>query len=90
MSNVVHVIISGQVQGLGFRRFVRNKARELNVKGWVRNLPDRRVEAVLQGRTKDVEKMIEFCRKGSFLADVVDIQIKEIGDEEFEGFEITY
>lgn len=83
-----HVIISGDVQGVGFRQFTKYQANKLGVKGWVKNLPDGRVEAILQGRTEDVEKLILLCRKGPAVAIVRDLKVEELPDQEFEGFDI--
>jgi acylphosphatase len=60
----VHVFISGVVQGVGFRDFTVQHAAELGVAGYVRNLADGRVEAVLQGSPESVAKMIELLRVG--------------------------
>lgn len=78
-----HVFISGFVQGVGFRAYVRSKARKLGVNGWVRNLSDDRVEAVLQGEKDKIEKIIAFCRRGPFFADVTDIVVdwEEAGEQ---------
>lgn len=93
----VRVIISGFVQGIGFRQFIKYKAKKLNVKGWVKNLPaspaggpDGKVEAVFAGNKDDVEKMIEFCRKGPFLAQVKNVEVKELPGQEFEDFKIIH
>ena len=85
---MIHVIISGDVQGVGFRQFIRYQARKLNIKGWVRNLSDGRVEAVFTGNAKNVEKMIKFAKKGPMIADVKNIEVEEVLDEEFEDFQI--
>ncbi len=84
----VHVYISGFVQGIGFRQFVKSKANSLNVKGWVKNLPDGRVEAVFAGDRSNIGKMVELCRKGSFLAEVRDLKIEDLPDKNFESFDI--
>lgn len=87
---MVHVIISGYVQGIGFRQFIKYKAKNLNVKGWIKNLPDGRVEAVFAGNRLDVEKMVELCRKGPFLAEVkkVGVNWNHKNDADIIGFEI--
>jgi len=59
-----HILISGRVQGVGFRAWMRDKARGLGLKGWVRNTRDGRVEAVLCGPQTDVEVMLQACRTG--------------------------
>lgn len=60
-----HVFISGKVQGVFFRAYTRDKARELGLKGWVRNLPDGRVEAVFEGEREKVDEMLRWCHRGS-------------------------
>lgn len=59
-----HVVISGLVQGVYFRDSTRRMASEHNVTGWVRNLPDGRVEAMLEGEEQDVGWVVEWCRRG--------------------------
>jgi acylphosphatase len=70
-----HVYISGFVQGVGFRAYIRSKARKLGVTGWTRNLSDGRVEAVLQGEKKLVEKIISYCSHGPFFANVTNVVV---------------
>lgn len=70
-----HVYISGFVQGVGFRAYVRSKARKLGLTGWVRNLSDDRVEGVFQGDKEIVEKLISFCRRGPFFANVSEVTV---------------
>lgn len=70
-----HVYISGFVQGVGFRAYVRSKARKLGVNGWVRNLSDDRVEAVFQGEKDVISKLLKFCNRGPFFAEVTDIVV---------------
>ena len=59
-----HVWVSGRVQGVWFREGCRRRARALGVGGWVRNLPDGRVEAVFEGARPAVEACVEWCRTG--------------------------
>src|SRR5258706_8126765 len=73
----VHVFVSGKVQGVGFRAFTKERADELEVKGWVRNLLDTRVEAVMQGKADSVEKVVESVRKGPRSARVDGVEVKE-------------
>lgn len=91
MKSRAHVLISGRVQGVFFRYGTRDLAVELGVKGWVRNLPDGRVEAVFEGDREKVERMVEFCRTGPPGAIVEDVEVKwEPYKGEFSGFSIRY
>ncbi|MBS7655436.1 acylphosphatase [Candidatus Bathyarchaeota archaeon] len=84
-----HVFVSGLVQGVFFRWETRKNALKHNVKGWVRNLWDGRVEAVFEGEEEDVKKMIKFCEKGPPEAKVENIEVKwEKYKGEYATFEI--
>ena len=84
-----HLFITGYVQGVGYRYFVRNNARRLGLNGWTRNTSDNRVEAVFQGYKEKIEEMIGLCRKGPFLAEVKDIEVEwEEGEEKFKEFTV--
>ncbi len=84
--------IFGRVQGVFFRESLRRIALANNVRGWVRNLPDGSVEAVLQGEEGAVRKVIRWARRGPPLARVTHMNIvwEEVDEEEFETFEIRY
>lgn len=87
----VHVFISGRVQGVFFRSYVRKKAKELGVNGFVRNLADGRVEGVFDGKEENLEKMLEFCRNGPMGAKVDKVDVEEEAyKEEFLDFEVRY
>ncbi len=87
----VHVFISGKVQGVWFRSYTEAEAKKLGVKGWVRNLPDGRVEAVFEGEDSAVDKMVAWCHKGSPYAKVEDVEvIEEPYKGEFADFKIRY
>ncbi|OYT41249.1 MAG: acylphosphatase [Candidatus Altiarchaeales archaeon ex4484_43] len=86
-----HVYISGRVQGVFFRSNTRNMAEKLGLTGWVRNLPDGRVEAVFEGEESDVKEVIEWCHKGPTYASVSDVEVKfDKPTGEFDRFEIRY
>lgn len=70
-----HVYISGFVQGVGFRAYVRSRARKIGITGWVRNLSDDRVEAVFQGEKEKIQKVLFYCNRGPFFSDVKDIVV---------------
>jgi len=82
-------LISGRVQGVGFRFFVESAAVRDGIHGWVRNLPDGRVEALLQGTKEQVERMIKWCYRGPEEARVSDIAVAyEEASDEFRDFGI--
>ncbi len=58
------VLVTGQVQGVFFRDTCRRLAQECGVGGWVRNLPDGRVEAVFEGPARDVQRLVDWARHG--------------------------
>ena len=87
----VHVFITGRVQGVFFRAESRLVGTGLGLTGWVKNLDDNRVEAVFEGRKSDIEKMLDWCRKGPALAHVKGVEIiKEPPTGGFENFEIRH
>ena len=86
-----HVFVSGLVQGVFFRMHTKRMADTLNIKGWVRNLPDGRVEAVFEGPEENVKKLIEWCRKGPNGAIVKSVETHfEEYKGEFKNFRIIY
>jgi len=87
----LHVRIEGQVQGVGFRYSTFAKARSLGLRGWVRNLPDGRVEAVFVGERMLLEQMLAWCRHGPVGARVREVEAAWSGAQEtVEGFEIRH
>lgn len=77
-----NVFISGFVQGVGFRQFVKNTAKKFGLKGWVKNLSDGRVEAEFYGDKEIIEKAVESLWKGNFLSGVKSIDIEWIDKDE--------
>lgn len=71
-----HVLITGRVQGVFFRSNTRDEAKKYGVNGWVRNLPDGRVEAIFEGKKEDVDKLIDFAGRGPLGAKVMDLDVK--------------
>lgn len=91
MTQAVHIRLYGRVQGVGFRYTARNRARSLGLRGWVRNLPDRTVEAVVEGEAEDIQRFNSWCRRGDpparvDRADIVAIPVKG----SYTGFEIRH
>jgi acylphosphatase len=83
-----HVFVSGDVQGVFFRYETRERARELDLAGWVRNLPDGRVEAVFEGPQDAVDQMVAWCRQGPEQADVRDVDVRDEDPEGLQTFEV--
>ena len=87
----IHLFIKGKVQGVFFRQALKVMAKKNNVNGWVRNLSDGRVEAVLEGEDVSVSTLVEWSHAGSANASVEDIEIKnEKYKEEFTKFDVLY
>ncbi|MCD6457954.1 MAG: acylphosphatase [Thermofilum sp. ex4484_82] len=86
-----HVFVSGIVQGVFFRANTRRVAKQLGLKGFVRNLRDGRVEAVFEGEEEAVKKAIDWCRKGPPLARVDKVEVLwEDPKGDFEDFYILW
>jgi acylphosphatase len=84
-----HVYITGTVQGVYFRESTRRQAEQLNVRGWVKNLPDGRVEAVFEGTAFAVQSLIAWCRTGPEGASVRHVEsIEEEPTGEFASFQV--
>ena len=87
----VSVIIHGRVQGVAFRHSTCQRALDLGVTGWVRNLPDGAVEGLFEGDDAPVASLVEWCRSGPPAAQVDRLDIrKEVYLGESERFSITY
>lgn len=86
-----HIFISGRVQGVCYRAFTQELAYKLDLKGWVKNLYDGRVEAVLEGNKKAIEQVIKECYAGPPGSRVKDIEVYwEPFIAEQKGFVIRY
>jgi acylphosphatase len=88
MKGAAHVLVSGIVQGVFYRSWTEETAKALGLKGWVRNLPDGRVEALFEGEKSQVEKMLRFCRKGPPHARVENVDVRKERPSGFEGFQV--
>lgn len=85
------VFILGFVQGVGFRRFVKKNALNLGLRGWVKNLPDGRVEVLVQGPKENIEKLVKICEKGTFFSDIKSVQVEwEEDPDELLDFQILH
>ena len=88
----IRLLISGRVQGVCFRAYARDEARRLGLRGWVRNLSDGRVEALVQGDPAKLGTFEAWCREGPSHARVRGVQVVEEATDtgELLSFEITY
>jgi acylphosphatase len=83
-----HVFVSGLVQGVFFRQKTKQEAESRDVNGWIRNLPDGRVDAVFEGEEQAVKELVDYCRHGPSHARVTNIDVLwEPYRGEFSGFE---
>ncbi len=81
------ISVTGVVQGVSYRFWAMTRAREMDLSGYVRNIPDGSVELVLQGPEPIVRRMIEFCGRGPAWATVKSVEVDETGspDPEEDG-----
>ncbi|MBI3026572.1 acylphosphatase [Candidatus Woesearchaeota archaeon] len=86
----LHITVSGRVQGVFFRANIREKAAELGLKGYTKNLNDGNVEVVAEGNEEKIKELIEFIKKGPGIAKVKDIKIKNKEPENFKSFEVRH
>jgi len=92
LSNVrVHVFVSGLVQGVFYRQNAKRVADSLGLRGWITNLRDGRVEAVIEGPEERVREMVEWMKKGPPMARVERVEVvREKYVEEYRDFSIVY
>ena len=91
-------LVEGRVQGVGYRKFTFDTARQLKISGWVKNLPTGKVECLAIGKNSTLSLFETFLRRGSPLSSVSNVQVKEIFDSSVEKqqakssciFEIRY
>lgn len=82
------MLVSGRVQGVGFRWAIEREAERLGVNGWVRNLSDGRVEARFEGAGEAVDAAAGFCRRGPDTAAVESVQVSEVEPEGAASFRV--
>jgi acylphosphatase len=83
-----HVLVSGRVQGVGFRWHTRAKAQALGLDGWVKNLPDGRVEVWVEGEEAPLREMIEWLAQGPPPARVTGVEVVERASAGVAGFDL--
>ena len=81
-----HLVISGRVQGVGYRYYMQRKARELGIAGWVRNRSDGTVEAVVHGSPEQVNAIVAWARRGPPSAVVAEVRVTDASGD-FAAFE---
>ncbi|MDO8468023.1 MAG: acylphosphatase [Nanoarchaeota archaeon] len=90
MKKSVRLYITGTVQDVFFRGFVKENAEKLNIKGFVRNLEDGRVEAFMEGDANAVNEMIEICKKGPKHAQIKGVEVKDERFQDFKTFKVLH
>ncbi|HEY3997304.1 MAG TPA: acylphosphatase [Candidatus Xenobia bacterium] len=86
-----HATVAGQVQGVGFRHFVWQRGQHLGLRGWVRNMPDGRVEAMVQGPRASLDIMEAYLRRGPASARVDHFEVEYLPADDVLGiFDIRY
>jgi len=90
MKKSVRLYIQGAVQGVFFRQFIKENAERQDVKGFVRNLEDGRVEVFAEGNIENVDKMIELCQKGPKHSQIRNVEIKEEKFQDFKEFKLLH
>ena len=90
MKKAIRLYISGNVQGVTFRASIEERAKKLDLKGYVRNLEDGRVEIFAEGDVDRVDEIIKFCRRGPSFASVRNIEIKEEKLQGMKDFKILH
>lgn len=86
----LNIIVEGQVQGVFFRQYTYQKAKELGIQGFVRNEPDSTVYIEAEGDNEALDQLIEWCKTGSPSAQVTNVSIKQDDMKDFKDFNISY
>jgi len=90
MKKSIRLYVSGVVQGVFFRDFVKENAERYNVKGFIRNLNDGRIEIFLEGNVDEVNKMIEMCKTGPKHSQIKNVEEKEERFQDFKIFKVLH
>jgi acylphosphatase len=84
----IHCFVSGKVQGVWFRASTQDKAKELDLVGWARNLPDGRVEVLAFGERNKLQQLHEWLKKGPELANVTELTMEEVAWQDLDRFAV--
>ncbi|MCD6494227.1 MAG: acylphosphatase [Archaeoglobaceae archaeon] len=88
---MVEIYVEGVVQGVGFRYFTQRIAKEIGIKGFVKNLPDGRVYIVAEGSKEQLDKFMSYVKKGPSTSIVRKVTMKKMNKKEkFDNFEIVF
>jgi acylphosphatase len=88
MTKALHAVITGRVQGVGYRAWAANRATQMGLKGWVRNRRDGSVEVVIKGEEQAVVRMLDDCWRGPRSAAVRDVVATSVPDEGWQDFSV--
>ena len=88
VKKTMHYYVSGRVQGVCFRMYTREQAQLFGITGWVRNLPDGRVEVVATGDDQQLNQLGKWLKHGPDMARVTELKTEELEIEEFDNFSI--
>jgi len=86
----VRLYVDGIVQAVFFRSFIKENAEKYDVKGFVRNLEDGRIEIFLEGKPENVNEMIELAKKGPKHAQIKNVEIREEKFQDFKTFKVLH
>ena len=84
----LHLLISGKVQGVFYRAEAKEQADALGIRGWIKNTPADKVEAVVSGVEENLTAFVEWCKQGPRRARVADVSVTPIDEQHFEGFTV--
>ena len=90
MKKSVRLYVEGVVQGVFFRSFIKENAERYDVKGFVRNLEDGRIEIFLEGNSENVNKMMELTKKGPKHSQIKKVTAKPEKFQDFKNFKILH
>lgn len=90
MKKSIRLYVSGIIQGIFYRAFIKENAEKLNLKGFVRNLEDGRVEIFIEGNPNDVRKMIEVAKKGPRHSEIKNVEEKKEKFQDLKSFKVLH
>ncbi len=88
MPIAIEIKVYGRVQGVGYRYFIKQKAEEIGIKGWVKNKADGSVEILAQGEPEKIENFINYCERGTSYSSVEHVNTQEVPLSENNSFKI--